>query len=177
MLQTGQIDMMAAISRTQEREGTMLFSEQPMGEEKYYLYGDLANTDISPSDLETLNGKRVAVMEKSVQGEQFSAWEQLHGVQTRHMDLDSFERAREMALAQELDGVVSAETPAWAEAGMSPVAKIGGSDIYFGISRNRSDLKVQLDKAMRAIEKDNAFYADELYKRYLSAQSVTILSG
>lgn len=86
MLQTGQIDMMAAISRTQEREGTMLFSEQPMGEEKYYLYGDLANTDISPSDLETLNGKRVAVMEKSVQGEQFSAWEQLHGVQTRHMD-------------------------------------------------------------------------------------------
>lgn len=171
MLQTGQIDMMAAISRTQEREGTMLFSEQPMGEEKYYLYGDLANTDISPSDLETLSGKRVAVMEKSVQGEQ------LHGVQTRHMDLDSFERAREMALAQELDGVVSAETPAWAEAGMSPVAKIGGSDIYFGISRNRSDLKVQLDKAMRAIEKDNAFYADELYKRYLSAQSVTVLSG
>ena len=177
MLQRGEIDLMAAISRTEDREKAMLFSELPMGEEKYYLYGDLANTDISPSNLSTLNGKRIVVMEKSVQGQQFCAWEQQHGIETKHINLDNFERALEMTSRRELDGVVSAETPAWSGAGLSAVARIGGSDIYFAINKDRPDLKEQLDSAMRAIEKDNAFYADELHKRYLSAQSVAVLTG
>lgn len=66
-LQNGEIDLMAALSYTDERAETMLFSDLPMGKEKYYLYADLTNTDISPSDLSTLNGKRIAVMEESVQ--------------------------------------------------------------------------------------------------------------
>ena len=65
-LQNGEIDLMSALSYTDERAQTMLFSDQPMGEEKYYLYADLANTDISVSDLSTLNGKPLAMMEKSV---------------------------------------------------------------------------------------------------------------
>ena len=52
-LQKGEIDLMSALSYTDERAKTMLFSDQPMGEEKYYLYADLANTDISVSDLST----------------------------------------------------------------------------------------------------------------------------
>lgn len=50
-LQNGEIDLMAALSYTDERAETMLFSDLPMGKEKYYLYADLTNTDISPSDL------------------------------------------------------------------------------------------------------------------------------
>ena len=65
MLQNGEIDLMGAISYTEERAETMLFSDLPMGREKYYLYADLTNTDISASDLSTLNGKRIAMMEKS----------------------------------------------------------------------------------------------------------------
>ena len=68
MLQSGKIDLMAALSYTDERAETMLFSELPMGQEKYEIYVDLANTDISAADLSTLNGKRIVVMEKSVQG-------------------------------------------------------------------------------------------------------------
>ena len=39
----------------------MLFSELPMGEERYYLYADVSNTDISASNLKTLNDKRVGL--------------------------------------------------------------------------------------------------------------------
>lgn len=52
-LQDGEIDLMSALSYTDERAETMLFSDQPMGKEKYYLYVDLANSDISVSDLST----------------------------------------------------------------------------------------------------------------------------
>ena len=42
---------MSSLSYTDERAKTMLFSDLPMGEEKYYLYADLANSDISASDI------------------------------------------------------------------------------------------------------------------------------
>lgn len=71
MLQNGDIDLMGGISYTDERAETMLFSDLPMGEEKYYLYADMDNTDISASDLSTLNGKRIVVLENSVQARSF----------------------------------------------------------------------------------------------------------
>ena len=40
MLQNGDIDMMGVISYTDERAQSMLFSELPMCEEKYYLYAE-----------------------------------------------------------------------------------------------------------------------------------------
>ena len=176
-LQNGEIDLMAALSYTDERAETMLFSDLPMGQEKYYLYADLTNKEISPSDLSTLNGKRIVVMEDSVQATQFSDWEAQHNIQTQHINIDSFERARDQALNHEIDGVISTETPAWVEAGMSAIATTGGSDIYYGINKQRPDLKVKLDEAMRKMEYDRPFYADELYQRYLSAQSVAVLSN
>ena len=57
MLQKGEIDLMAGVSYAEGRAQTMLFSDLPMGEEKYYLYANLAAANISVSDLTTLNGK------------------------------------------------------------------------------------------------------------------------
>ena len=177
MLQNGEIDLMGALSYTDERAQTMLFSEMPMGEEKYYLYADLTNTDISPSDLSTLNGKRIIVMEASVQGIQFANWEKQHDIQTQHINIDNIEAAKKMIADHEADGVISTETPIWVGAGMSAITAIGGSGIYYGINKNRPDLKEKLDSAMRAMESDKPFYADELYQRYLSAAEVPVLSG
>ena len=176
-LENGEIDLMGALSYTDERAEKMLFSEQPMGEEKYYLYANLTDTDISAADLSTLNGRRIVVMEKSVQATQFREWEESHNIQTEHIDVDSIERAKEMAADGEMDGVISTETPIWVEAGMSAIATTGGSGIYYGISKDRPDLKEELDNAMRSMEYDKPFYADELYKRYLSAAASPVLSS
>ncbi|MFR2122589.1 MAG: ATP-binding protein [Lachnospiraceae bacterium] len=177
MLQTGEIDMMGALSYTDERSKTMLFSELPMGEEKYYLYADLVHTDISAYDLSTLNGKRVGMLEQSVQATQFYEWEEKHNINTQHVYVESFEEGKKMAENQELDCVISIETPQWIEFGMSAIATTGGSDIYYCINQKRTDLKEELDNAMRKMESDKPFYADELYKRYLSSVSSPVLSS
>ena len=176
-LQNGEIDMMAAISYTDERAETMLFSDQPMGEEKYYLYANLADTDISASDLSTLNGKKIIVMEASVQATQFAEWEEKNNIKTQHIDVDSIERANEMIQNHEVDGVISTETPIWVDAGMSAIATTGGSGIYYAINKQRPDLKEELDSAMRSMEYDKPFYADELYQRYLSAAATPVLTS
>lgn len=59
-LKNGEIDIMGDISYTEDRTEEMLFSDEPMGEEKDYLYADLSRADISASDYKTLNAKRSA---------------------------------------------------------------------------------------------------------------------
>lgn len=75
MLKNGQIDLLGGISYTEERSTSMLFSELPMGEDKYYLYVDTSNTDISTSDLTTLNGKRIGMLPNALPAEMFHEWE------------------------------------------------------------------------------------------------------
>ena len=176
-LQNGEIDMMSALSYTDERAKTMLFSDQPMGEEKYYLYADLANSDISASDLSTLNGKSIGVMENSVQTTQFSEWEKKYNVKTNHVFVDSIDQAKELIANHEIQGVISTETSIWVDAGLSSIVTTGGSEIYYGINKNRPDIKEELDSAMRSMENDNPFYSDELYKQYIATQSVAVLSN
>ncbi len=175
-LENGEIDIMASMSYTEDRAAAMLFSDLPMGTERYYLYADLKNTDISAADLSTLNGRRIGVMEQSVQATEFTAWEEEHRIETAHIDVDSVERATELFENREIDGVISTETPIWVDMGMSAIAMVGGSNIYYGISKSRPDLKEELDNAMRAMENENPFYADDLYKRYLSSQALAVLT-
>ena len=87
MLKNGQIDLLGGISYTEERSTSMLFSELPMGEDKYYLYVDTSNTDISTSDLTTLNGKRIGMLPNALPAEMFHEWEKSHGVNTQQVDI------------------------------------------------------------------------------------------
>ena len=176
MMKSGEIDLMAGVSYTEDRAQDMLFSELPMGREIYYLYADLAHTDVSASDLRTLNGKRIALLKTSVQAAQFYQWEEDHGLHLQYVWSNSFEQGKQQAQGREIDCVISTETPGWVEYGMSAIAQTGGSDIYFAISRTRQDLKEELDHAMRKMEFDKPFYADELHKRYLSASYTPVLS-
>ena len=43
----GEIDILGGISYTDERAENMLFSDMPMGEEKYYIYTDASNMDLT----------------------------------------------------------------------------------------------------------------------------------
>ena len=176
-LQDGEIDLMGALSYTDERAKTMLFSDLPMGEEKYYLYADLANSDISASDITSLNGQSIAMMENSVQTTQFSDWEKKYNVKTTHVFVNSMDQAKEMFAKHEIQGVISTETSIWVSTGLSAVFTTGGSEIYYGINKNRPDLKEKLDSAMRAMENDKPFYSDDLYKQYIATQSVATLSS
>lgn len=85
MMKNGEIDLMAGVSYTEDRAQDMLFSELPMGREIYYLYADLAHTDISASNLRTLNGKRIALLKTSVQAAQFYQWEEDHGLHLQYV--------------------------------------------------------------------------------------------
>ena len=176
MLKSGEIDLMGGISYAEERSASMLFSELPMGEAKYYLYINSSDTDISASDLTILNGKRIGVVPDTFSARRFYEWEKSHGVDTQKVDITSTDDARQKIQNQEIDGFVVDESPQWERDNISPALLIGSSYNYFAVSKKRPDLKEELDQAMQKIERENPFYEEDLYKRYLLANSIEILT-
>ena len=175
-LQRGEIDMLNCISYTPERAQHMLFSSVPMGREKYYLYADIGKTGLSPSKLYLLEGKGVSMIASSMMETAFSDWEKQQGLHTQHMIAGSMEERIRLVAQGAAEAVVATEFAPLRQEGLSAVMPVGGSDIYFAISKNRPDLKAELDEAMRRIEQDKPFYAESLYKHYLTTTVVPVLS-
>lgn len=176
-LENGEIDILGGISYTEERAASMLFSDIPMGEEKYYIYTDASNTHLSAADLNFFDGKTIGVLKDHIPETVLDAWEARYGLHTQHVDISTTEEILEKLASDEIDCFVSVEESRWGELDIAPVTNIGKSDIYFEISKSRPDIKEALDSAMRRIRDDNPFYTDELYQRYLSAQTSAFLSS
>ena len=176
-LKNGEIDIMGAISYTEDRAEEMLFSDEPMGEEKYYLYADLSRADISASDYKTLNGKKIGVLMGTEPEVMLTEWEEKYGLETEHVNISNNEDVKQKLANHEIDCFVSLEESFWAERGISTITRVGESGIYYAINKNRPDLKEELDDAMRALDEAAPFYTADLYKRYFSLDYIPILTG
>ena len=176
-LKNGEIDIMGGISYTEDRAEEMLFSDEPMGEEKYYLYADFSRTDISASNFKTLNGKKIGVLMGTEPEEMLTEWEEKHGIKTEHVNISNNEDVKQKLANHEIDCFVSLEEAFWAELGISTITRVGESSIYYAINKDRPDLKEELDYAMSVLDEADPFYTADLYKRYFSLDYTPILTG
>ena len=176
-LENGEIDIMGDISYTDDRAIEMLFSEETMGEEKYVLYANLSDMDIVPSDYKSLDGKRIGVLKGAKPEYMLTEWENKYGIHTEHVNVSGNEDVKKKLENNEIDCFVSLEESIWSERGISSVTTIGKSDIYFAINKERSDIKQELDYAMRQLDSDSPFFKDDLYKKYFTLNYTQFLTG
>ena len=176
-LKNGEIDIIGGISYTEDRTQEMLFSDEPMGVEKYYLYADLSRADISASDFKTLHGKKIGVLMGTEPEVMLAEWEEKYGLKTEHVNISNNEDVKQKLANHEIDCFVSLEESFWAERGISTITRVGESGIYYAINKNRPDIKEELDDAMRALDEAVPFYTADLYKRYFSMDYTPILTG
>ena len=176
-LENGEIDIMGDISYTDERAQKMLFPDETMGEEKYILYADLSDTDIGMSDFKSLDGKRVGVLMDTEPEIMLTEWENKNGIHTEHVNVNNDDDVEKKLANHEIDCFVSLEESTWSEQGISSVTTIGKSGIYFAINKERSDIKTELDYAMRQLEQDSPFFKADLYKKYFTLDYIQVLTG
>ena len=176
-LENGEIDVIGDISYTDERAQKMLFSDEPMGEEKYILYADLSDMDIGTADSKSLNGKRVGVLLGTEPEIMLTEWENKNGIHTEHVNVYNNDDVEEKLANHEIDCFVSLEESIWSEQGISSVTTIGKSGIYFAINKERNDIKTELDRAMRQLVQDSPFFKVDLYKKYFTLDYNQILTG
>ena len=176
-LENGEIDIMGGISYTEDRAEEMLFSDEPMGEEKYYLYADLSRADISASDFKILDGKKIGVVMGTEPEVMLTEWEEKYGIKTQHVNISNNEDVKQKLANHEIDCFVSLEESYWAELGISTITRVGKSSIYYVLNKDRPDLKEELDNAMRALDEEAPFYTADLCKKYFSLDYKPILTG
>ena len=172
MLIAGEIDLMSDVSYTDERAESMLFSSLPMGAEAYYLFTTADNTQIKPGSMASLQGKRVGVNKSSVQEQMFREQMEKYGVQAEVVELTtSQEESVEMLKRGEIDAFITID--AYGEGGVYvPVMKVGQSEFYFAVRKDRTDLLDELDSAMGKIQDENRSYNQQLYDRFMRSKGI-----
>ena len=176
-LENGEIDVIGDISYTDERAQKMLFSDEPMGEEKYILYADLSDIDNGTSDFKAMNGKRVGVLMDTEPEIMLTEWENKNGIHTEHVNVYNNDDVEEKLANHEIDCFASLEESIWSEQGISSAATIGKSGIYFAINKERSDIKTEMDYAMCQLDQDSPFFKADLYKKYFTLDYNQSLTG
>ena len=167
MLIDGQIDVLSDVSYKEERAEFMLYPALAMGVESYYLYIDADNTVINPENLRTLDGKRVGVNKGSYQVGLLRDWMAKNGVSLDVVEMTDNEAFTMDMLAQgELDALVSMDSFG-AQERVIPVTKIGTSDYYIVVNKNRPDLLTELNNAMSAIQDEDPYFNQRMFDEHV----------
>jgi len=175
MLEKGEIDLLSDVSFTVERSQSILYSALPMGTEAYFVFTRPDDQRIATEDYGSLNGKKVGVDKNSVQKDLFLEWEKLHGVEAELTELSlSQQDGLKLLQSGELDAYVTLDTFGNVDTCV-PLWKVGSSDFYFAVAKDRADLLAELDNALDQIQNENIYYNQQLYQKYIVSSGTSMM--
>lgn len=168
MLEAGEIDLMPNISYSEERAQKLLYSSNPEGTERYYIYAKPDRDDLSKGDPQALQGLTIGCnpgVMQTIVGQQWLASE---GIACTYKEMPGGSDLFAALANGEVDAVIMNDTISSPDA--SPMFYVGSSDYYFAVPKSRPDLMNDVNAAMAAIIRVNPRYNDEVKANY-SAQS------
>ncbi len=170
-LLAGEVDLMYDISFTEERTKEILYPDEPMAKEYYYLYASDQNTSITPGDYTSLNGKTVGVTIGTLQIELLKEWCKKKNVDLKFVEYKSIPDKEADLIAGKLD--LDLEVNMLAKPNISAIEKIGSSVYYLVANKTRPDLIEDINSALDKVLNNDLFYFSRIQERYFSD---TILS-
>lgn len=168
MLETGEIDLMPNISYSEERAQKLLFSSNPEGTERYYIYAKPDCDDLSKGDPQALQGLTIGCnpgVMQTIVGQQWLASE---GITCTYKEMPGGGDLFAALANDEVDATIMNDTISSPSA--SPMFYVGSSDYYFAVPKSRPDLMDDINSAMAAINRVNPRFNDEVKSNY-SAQN------
>ena len=168
MLVDGKIDILSDVSYTEERAKDMLFTDYPMGTEDYCIFITPQNHEISFDDLSTLNGKKIGANKGSIQAGLYSGWAKEKNINAELVELTCTEvEALDMLDQGKLDAYITLN--AFGDpTKLVPLCKIGSSDFYFAVNKERRDLLDELNMALSKIRDEDPYYNLRMYEKHIS---------
>ena len=146
-----------------------------MGTEAYYIFVAAGNREIKADNLSSLNGKRIGVNKDSIQEGFLRDWANKHGIQLKIVPMTTSEdESMEKIVRNEIDGYATIFTFDYNNDVM-PVCRIGGSDYYYAVNKNRSDLLEELNAAMAEIQDEDPYFNERISRERLYSSKTTAL--
>lgn len=168
MLEAGEIDLMPNISYSEERAQKLLFSSNPEGTERYYIYARPDRDDLAKGDPQALQGLTIGYNSGVMQTIVGQQWLANEGIACTYREYDGDSVLFDALANGEVDAIIMNDTISSPEA--SPMFYVGSSDYYFAVPKSRPDLMDNINSAMAAINRVNPRYNDEVKSNY-SAQN------
>ena len=168
MLEAGEIDLMPNISYSEERAQKLLFSSNPEGTERYYIYAKPDRDDLSKGDPQALQGLTIGFNPGVIQTIVGQQWLASEGISCTYKEVSSGGGLFDALANDEVDAIIMNDTISSPSA--SPMFYVGSSDYYFAVPKSRPDLMNDINTAMAAIARVNPRYNDEVKANY-SAQN------
>lgn len=168
MLEAGEIDLMPNISYSEERAQKLLYSSNPEGTERYYIYAKPDRDDLAKGDPQALQGLTIGCNPGVMQTFVGQQWLTSEGITCTYKEMPGSGDLFAALANDEVDAIIMNDTISSPSA--SPMFYVGSSDYYFAVPKSRPDLMDDINSAMAAINRDNPRYNDEVKSNY-SAQN------
>ena len=171
MLLDGEIDLLAGLAKTEERQSLIGYPDAVMGSETYYLVKHDTDVSITDDDLSTLNGCRIGVLDSAMVGvlNRFLADNDVTAEVVAYPDhaqlFGAFDSRDVDILAVESDGAYGKEHS-------EVLTDFGANPYYLCVSIQRTDLLKELNDAQRMLSAEEPNYLNSLSAKYYSV-SVT----
>ena len=148
LLRADKVDLIYEISYTEERAKEILFPNEPMGYEHYYLYSSVDNTSITPGDYASMNGKTVGVTTGTILAELLKQWCRQKKINFKFVEYEEIAKKEADLYAGKID--LDLELSMLAKRNLSAVEKVGASAYYLVAGKKRPDLIKDINSAMDA---------------------------
>ncbi|MBQ8982666.1 MAG: GGDEF domain-containing protein [Lachnospiraceae bacterium] len=168
----GEIDVLAGLSYTEERAELINYPAYEMGSESYYIYKRAGNETISSIDLSTLNGKKVGTLRNNLMTDYFEDWMEESGLSCSEVMFDDFGIRDEAFANGDIDALIAVNNNVPSNSGFTPVTMVGESSYYLAVTKDRTDLLDELNKALESLEESNPYFIQSLQIKYFNQTAV-----
>ncbi|MBQ5430881.1 MAG: transporter substrate-binding domain-containing protein [Lachnospiraceae bacterium] len=167
----GQVDVMAGISKTPEREKKILFPSFIMGSENYYVYAYEDNPIVTLGS-EGLKNCKIGANKNTLMEACLREWNEKkkRGVQIQTYSGND-------ALYQDLnngtiDAIVDTDNAVEAEDRLIPIVRLGASEYYLAVTKQRPDILEELNTAQDKIMSTDPNFTKKLTEKYFSNTAI-----
>ena len=164
MLLDGEIDFLAGLAWTADREGLIGYPDAAMGNETYNLVKHDADDGIT-IDPATLNGRRIGVLD-SAMAAVLQEYLDLRGVQAELVLFRDYAPLFEAFDSHEIDVLAAEGDGAYGRAHAELLYPFGESDYYLCVSRSNPALLAELNEAQTELSVNEPNYINSLRSKY-----------
>lgn len=164
MLLKGEIDMLPFITATEERRQQMLFPEEEIADESFYLAS--VEGMLVSNDYHELNGKRIGSMEGYFQNDVLYEFLEEYDLDCEIVMFTDHDVKWNAIENGDIDITVESSITMHS-INLSPICKVGDSyPVYAAIAKNRSDLLEQFNMSRQEIDSENPGFWPSLSVKY-----------
>ncbi|MDO5417573.1 MAG: EAL domain-containing protein [Lachnospiraceae bacterium] len=166
-LECGEIDLLGAMEKTDERTKTMRFASLPFVHAASCLFQLADNTTVAYEDYSAFDGMTIGIVRGASIASSLEDYARQHQFS---YTLKSYETEDELhtALEQgEVDSICNTDNRDISD--YSVLACFGYIQLYYVTSPEQPELGIQLDRAMEQIHAEDHYYHDALSRKYFNS--------